>query len=106
MQRLPVDNETLPNLRLDLIEGESLTGYAEFKKLRAGKYRLIYTLRGEVLLIAIIEKRETVYATFKHLFKKSSVFDSPQTKKAGFHQPFAFIKCHSQQILLTHRAKC
>ena len=67
--------EIITNLRLDLIEGESLTGYAEFKKLRAGKYRLIYTLRGEVLLIAIIEKRETVYATFKHLFKKSSAFD-------------------------------
>ena len=68
--------EIITNLRLDLIEGESLTGYAEFKKLRAGKYRLIYTLRGEVLLIAIIEKRETVYATFKHLFKKSSAFDN------------------------------
>ena len=67
--------EIITNLRLDLIEGENLTGYAEFKKLRAGKYRLIYTLRGEVLLIAIIEKRETVYATFKHLFKKSAAFD-------------------------------
>lgn len=67
--------EIITNLRLDLIEGESLTGYAEFKKLRAGKYRLIYTLRNDVLLIAIIEKRETVYATFTHLFKKSSAFD-------------------------------
>lgn len=67
--------EIITNLRLDLIEGESLMGYAEFKKLRTGKYRLIYTLRGEVLLIAIIEKREAVYATFKHLFKKSSAFD-------------------------------
>lgn len=67
--------EIITNLRLDLIEGENLTGYAEFKKLRAGKYRLIYTLRGEVLLIAVIEKRETVYATFKHLLKKSAAFD-------------------------------
>jgi mRNA-degrading endonuclease RelE of RelBE toxin-antitoxin system len=65
----------ITDLRQDLIEGESLTGYAEFKKLRAGKYRLIYTLRGEILLIAIIEKRETVYAKFKHLFKKSSAID-------------------------------
>ena len=67
--------EIITNLRLDLIEGENLTGYAEFKKLRAGKYRLIYTLRREVLLIAVIEKRETVYATFKHLLKKSATFD-------------------------------
>jgi mRNA-degrading endonuclease RelE of RelBE toxin-antitoxin system len=35
------------NLRQDLVEGESLKGYAEFKKLRAGKYRLIYTWRVE-----------------------------------------------------------
>lgn len=62
-------------LREDLIEGESLKGYATFKKIRTGKYRLIYTLREDVLLIAIIEKRETVYATFEHLFKKSSMFD-------------------------------
>ncbi len=62
-------------LREGLIEGESLKGYAAFKKIRTGKYRVIYTLRDDILLIAIIEKRETVYATFEHLFKKSSMFD-------------------------------
>jgi mRNA-degrading endonuclease RelE of RelBE toxin-antitoxin system len=50
-------------------------GYSEFKKIRAGKYRLIYTLRDQIILIAIIEKRETVYQTFEHLFKNSSMFD-------------------------------
>lgn len=59
-------------LREGLIEGESLKGYAV---IITGKYRVIYTLRDDVLLIAIIEKLETVYATFEHLFKKSSMFD-------------------------------
>ncbi len=65
----------ITKLREDSLEGESLKGYALFKKIRAGKYRLIYTLRNDILLIAIIEKRETVYATFEHLFKNSSMFD-------------------------------
>jgi mRNA-degrading endonuclease RelE of RelBE toxin-antitoxin system len=37
------------------------------KRIRAGKYRLIYTYQEEILLITIIEKRETVYQTFAHL---------------------------------------
>ncbi|SHE19798.1 type II toxin-antitoxin system RelE family toxin [methanotrophic endosymbiont of Bathymodiolus puteoserpentis (Logatchev)] len=57
------------NLRNDSITGESLQGYRQFKKIRAGKYRLIYTYQEEILLIAIIEKRETVYQTFAHLAK-------------------------------------
>lgn len=58
-------------LRQDLISGESLQGYSQFKKIRVGKFRLIHTLQDDVLLIAIIEKRETVYQTFEHLFKNS-----------------------------------
>jgi mRNA-degrading endonuclease RelE of RelBE toxin-antitoxin system len=65
----------ITKLRDNSLEGESLKGYALFKIIRAGKFRLIYTLRNDVLLIAIIEKRETVYATFEHLFKNSSMFD-------------------------------
>jgi mRNA-degrading endonuclease RelE of RelBE toxin-antitoxin system len=67
--------EVIENLRKDLIAGESLQGYSKFKKIRAGKFRLIYTLQDELLLIAIIEKRETVYQTFEHLFKNSSFLD-------------------------------
>lgn len=57
------------NLRNGLITGEILQGYRQFKKIRAGKYRLIYTYQEEILLITIIEKRETVYQTFAHLAK-------------------------------------
>lgn len=57
------------------IEGEALQGYSDFKKIRVGKYRLIYTVLDKELLIAIIEKRETVYKTFKHLFKNSNFID-------------------------------
>jgi len=31
------------DLRSDAISGESLQGYRQFKKIRAGKYRLIYS---------------------------------------------------------------
>ncbi len=64
--------EVIEKLRSDLLSGESLQGYSKFKKIRVGKFRLIYTLQEEILLIAIIEKRETVYQTFEHLFKNSS----------------------------------
>ena len=67
--------EVIVNLRSELISGESLTGYSKFKKIRTGKYRLIYTVKDNVLLIAIIEKREIVYKVFEHLFKSSSSFD-------------------------------
>jgi mRNA-degrading endonuclease RelE of RelBE toxin-antitoxin system len=67
--------EVIEDLRNDLIGGESLQGYSKFKKIRVGKFRLIYTLQDKLLLIAIIEKRETVYQTFEHLFKNSSFLD-------------------------------
>ena len=56
------------------VTGESLQGFNQFKKIRIGKYRLIYTHREDSLLITIIEKRETVYQTFEHLFKHSDLF--------------------------------
>lgn len=62
----------IEKLRSNSIAGESLQGYSKFKKIRAGKYRLIYMDQEELVLIAIIEKRETVYQTFAHLFKNSS----------------------------------
>ncbi len=67
--------DVIIQLREDLISGESLQGYSKFKKIRVGKFRLIYTLQEEILLIAIIEKRETVYKTFEHLLKNSSFLD-------------------------------
>lgn len=67
--------EVILQLREDLINGESLQGYSKFKKIRVGKFRLIYTFQEETLLIAIIEKRETVYQTFEHLFKNSDFLD-------------------------------
>ena len=63
---------TLLLLRAGDIQGQSLQGYPDFYKIRIGKYRLIHTLVDGVRIIAIIEKRETVYQTFKHLVEKSN----------------------------------
>lgn len=63
------------DLRNDAVSGESLQGYREFKKIRTGKYRLIYSYQEETLLITIIEKRETVYQTFVHLIKNSNILE-------------------------------
>ena len=65
--------EVIELLRKDSISGVSLQGYSQFKKIRIGKFRLIYTFQKELILITIIEKRETVYQTFEHLFKNSSI---------------------------------
>ena len=56
--------------------GETLQGYSEFFKVRVGKYRLIHTIIDDIRIIALVEKRETVYKTFRHLLEKSSFFDS------------------------------
>jgi mRNA-degrading endonuclease RelE of RelBE toxin-antitoxin system len=53
------------------ITGEALQGYSDFFKVRVGKFRLIHTTIDGVLIVAIIEKRETVYKTFKHLIENS-----------------------------------
>lgn len=62
---------TIIALRKDEVSGEVLQGFSDFQKLRIWKFRLIYTYDDNILLVAIIEKRETVYKTFKHLLKNS-----------------------------------
>jgi addiction module RelE/StbE family toxin len=59
----------------EVVKGESLQGYSEFKKIRVSKYRIIYTFDTETVTVAIIDKRETVYQTFTHLMKNSSFLD-------------------------------
>lgn len=41
------------DLRNDVISGENLQGYRQFKKIRAGKYRLIYAYQKELLLLDV-----------------------------------------------------
>jgi len=43
---------------------------------RVGKFRLIHTTVDGMLIVAIIEKRETVYQTFKHLMGNSDFLNS------------------------------
>ena len=57
------------------ILGDPLQGYSDFSKIRVGKYRLIHAKINDVRIVAIIEKRETVYKTFKHLFENSTFLD-------------------------------
>ncbi len=47
-------------IREGRLSGESLQGYSDFFKIRIGKFRLIHTTINGILIIAIIEKRETV----------------------------------------------
>ncbi len=69
----------IKNLIVDLSAGETtgekLQGHSKFEKNRVGKYRLISTVRDDVLIVAIVEKRETVYETFEHLLKNSNFLD-------------------------------
>lgn len=58
------------------ITGEALQGYSDFFKIRVGKFRLIHTMIDGVIVVAIIEKRETIYKTLKHLMEKSDFLDS------------------------------
>jgi mRNA-degrading endonuclease RelE of RelBE toxin-antitoxin system len=57
------------------ITGEALQVYSDFFKIRVGKFRLIHTMIDRVIVVAIIEKRETIYKTFKHLMEKSDFLD-------------------------------
>jgi len=58
-----------------LFQVKALQGHRQFKKIRAGKYRLIYSYQDELLLITIIEKRETIYQTFAPLVKNSNFLE-------------------------------
>ncbi len=53
------------------ITGEALRGATNYSKVRVGKYRIISTIQDDILLVFIIEKRETVYRTFEHLFRNT-----------------------------------
>ena len=55
----------ITKLRDDSLEGESLKGYALFKKIRAGKYRLIYTLRNDILLVKRWSSKSCAYRSTK-----------------------------------------
>ena len=57
------------------ITGEALQGYSDFFKIRVGKFRIIHIMIDGVIVVAIIEKRETIYKTFKHLMEKSDFLD-------------------------------
>ena len=64
----------IEDLQKDLIQGEILVGYSDFRKIRVRHFRIIYTMRDdEAILIAIIDKRETVYQSFEHQFKNSDL---------------------------------
>lgn len=63
------------DLRKDVIVGEPLSVYTTFKKIRVRDFRIIYTVIDDVLLVAIIDKRETVYQAFEHFFKNSDQFN-------------------------------
>ena len=62
----------IQNIRRGEKIGGTLQVYTEFRKVRVGKYRLIHTEIDQIVIIAIIEKRETVYDTFSHLLKNSN----------------------------------
>lgn len=53
------------------IIGEPLKGATNYSKVRVGKFRIISTIQDDVLLVFIIEKRESVYQTFQHLLKNT-----------------------------------
>ena len=61
----------IDSITQNTVTGEALHGHTDFFKVRIGKYRLIHTTQNDVLIIAIIEKRATVYETFQHLLKNS-----------------------------------
>ena len=56
-------------LRRGEVVGEALQGATDYSKVRVGKYRIISTVRDNILLVYIIEKRESVYQTFQHMLK-------------------------------------
>lgn len=55
----------------EVYKGETLQGYSDFRKIRVSKYRIIYTFTSDLVTVAIVDKRETVYQTFTHLMKNS-----------------------------------
>ena len=56
------------SLKEENTTGEALQGHSKFLKIRIGKYRLIHTTVDNEVVIALIEKRETIYRTYQHLY--------------------------------------
>ncbi|MEM6406592.1 MAG: type II toxin-antitoxin system RelE/ParE family toxin [Pseudomonadota bacterium] len=65
--------EMILSLSNGSVYGEALQGQPDFFKIRVGKYRIIYTVVGGDIIVALIEKRETVYKTFQHLMKHTGL---------------------------------
>jgi mRNA-degrading endonuclease RelE of RelBE toxin-antitoxin system len=59
-------DQKIVQLRKQEITGEALQGASDYSKVRVGKYRIISMVRDNMLLVYIIEKRESVYQTFQH----------------------------------------
>lgn len=62
-------DQKIIQLRKQEITGEALQGASDYSKVRVGKYRIISTVRDNMLLVYIIEKRESVYKTFQHFLR-------------------------------------
>jgi addiction module RelE/StbE family toxin len=46
---------------VDMVNGEMLQGYSEFKKVRVSKYRIIYTYDAESVTITKLINQITIY---------------------------------------------
>jgi mRNA-degrading endonuclease RelE of RelBE toxin-antitoxin system len=62
-------DQKIVQLRKQEITGEALQGASDYSKVRVGKYRIISTVRDNMLWVYIIEKRESVYQTFQHFLR-------------------------------------
>jgi len=64
LQSLANDPQALPT--------EGLTGYAPMRRLRAGEYRIIYVVDGQILQVRLIGKRndDEIYKALERGFKK------------------------------------
>ncbi|MFT5610062.1 MAG: mRNA-degrading endonuclease RelE of RelBE toxin-antitoxin system [Polaribacter sp.] len=62
-------DQKIVQLREQEITGEALQGASDYSKVRVGKYRIISTVRDNMLWVYIIEKRESVYQTFQHFLR-------------------------------------
>ena len=72
------------NLRNDSITEESLQGYRQFKKIRAGKYRLIYTYQEEIWINAALCKKTAEWPdSVKLLAGAWQDIDFPEDYRAG-----------------------
>jgi len=64
LQSLAIDPQALPT--------EALKGYSPLRRLRAGEYRIIYVVDGQILQVRVIGKRndDEIYKALERGFKK------------------------------------